>query len=356
MIPGIALPLLIAVATRPSAPVPEDPSAGLDERVAAPVFALAEDGAVLVAWEARRGGPPCVRFNRREPGPAGAWGAPRRLAGGTAGGATALEPRLVVGPGGSVVVAWLDRRAGAYDVLVAHSGDGGRTWPADGVRIESDAPGASVSATPALAADGTGRVYCAWEDVRSGDRDIYLTRSTDGGVTWEADRRVDSDAPGAAPSFHPLLAAWDDGTVVLGWWDGRAGLDDVYLRRSTDGAVTWDGPERRLDPGAPGAVASHDARFAVRGDSLAVTWTEGLGAGERVLRRVSPDRGATWATPVPAEGPAPLAGCVTGPDGTVHVLRVAHGARNDDTVLEYVREEPAGGSPSAGGRPAGTDR
>jgi hypothetical protein len=194
-----------------------------------------------------------------------------------------------------VLAAWQDARNGRDDVYVNRSTDGGRTWLAEDLRIESDAPGGATSSMISLVTDGKGGVFLAWEDERSGERDIRFTRSVDDGTTWEADRRIDSDEAGTAASFHPQIACWADGALAVIWWDERDGLADVYVRRSRDAGASWEGPEVRLDGGAAGGAGSHDVRIAVAGDSLFVQWKEGVGEVVEEVERVSGDRGRTFA-------------------------------------------------------------
>ena len=267
-------------------------------RASAPACVLTEDGAFLVAWESRDDGERDVLVRRRDP--ADGWSAPSlRLDTDAPGAARSLEIRLAVGEPGHVHCAWQDSRHGKDDVFLNRSTDGGRTWLAEDVRVGTTSPGSSTSSMIALAADREGRAYLAWEDRRDGDRDVYFTRSTDAGVTWEAERRLDSDPPGAAISYHPQLACWDDGTVVAIWWDERSGLADLYVRRSTDGGVTWGPPETRLDPGEPGAAASRDAKLAVSGDRIVVAWEDEVENREKDVHvRVSVDRGGSWGPDV----------------------------------------------------------
>ncbi|HMB67910.1 MAG TPA: sialidase family protein, partial [bacterium] len=204
-------------------------------RPSAPAAAALPDGTALLVWESRREGAQAdILFSRREPGPEGGWlGEPFRLDTDPPGAVRSLEPRIAVGQGETVHVAWQSARDGEDDILVRRSPDGGRSWAPE-IRVDGDPPGASLSSMPALAADRRGRVYVAWEDQRNGDRDIYLARSTDGGATFRPEVRVDADEPGAGVSYHPDLLCWDDGTVLVFWRDERDGLADVYLRRSTD--------------------------------------------------------------------------------------------------------------------------
>jgi hypothetical protein len=304
----------------------ERPNEGVFGAAGAPAVDLARDGTLYVAWESRAGGESDVFFNRREPA-AEEWSAPRRLDTDEAGAARSLEVRLVAGPERRVYTAWQDARHGRDDIYFNCSTDGGATWLANDVRIDSSPPGASTSSMTALAADATGRVYLAWEDLRHGERDIYFSRSTDHGVSWESDRRVDSDAAGTAVSYHPQIVAWDEGTVLVCWWDERDGYSDLYVRRSVDGGVSWTGPERRIDEGVPGKSPSHDARVSVAGDRLVVAWEEGRsGSGASVVVRTSDDRGDRWG-PVVVYGTGTDAVPHAREDGPAYLAWVSRDAR-----------------------------
>jgi len=273
----------------------ERPMAGLIGSAAAPVAVLADDGAFLLAWEMRADGEADIAFNRREPGADGRWGElPVRIDTDEWGAARSLEPRLAAGPGGLVRVVWQDHRSGVDDLRIRASTDGGRSWEASDRRIGGGQDGA-LRSLAALAAPGGERLIVAWEDLRSGRRDLWMVRSSDGGTTWEPEGRIDSDAPGTGVSYHPQLAAWEDGTLLVAWWDERDGRADVYVRRSADGGVTWTGPERRLDPGRPGESNSHAVVVSRAGDTVSLLWEEEHpGIGGNVVSRTSTDRGATW--------------------------------------------------------------
>lgn len=268
----------------------ERPTLGAVGTAAAPELAVGADGAALLLWEARAGGESDILFSRREPGPAGRWlDVPVRLDTDPPGAARSIEPRLAAGPAGRVYAVWQDGRAGRDAVLFSRSTDGGCTWSPEETRL---GPGAGSMAS--LAAAGPD-VVVAWEDRRDGERDIRLARSSDGGATWAADERVGTDEAGRAASYHPQLVAWDDGDLLVVWWDERDGLADLYVRRRGDGGRTWAGAEARLDPGEPGAVTSRDARLAAAGDRVVIAWQEGGdGPQAQLVSRESADRGVTW--------------------------------------------------------------
>ena len=73
---------------------------------------------------------------------------------------------------------------------------------------------------------------------------LVLTVSTDGGRTFSAGRELEAGVVANRrflvflPEF-PSLAAGLDGSLVVTWADGRSGDEDVLLRRSVDGGRTW---------------------------------------------------------------------------------------------------------------------
>jgi hypothetical protein len=201
-----------------------------------------------------------------------------------------------------VLVAWQDGRGGTDHIRVNRSTNGGRTFAVADVAPDALARSSTPSGPatmPALAVDVDGRAYVAWEDRRSGERDIYLACSPDGGVTWQPPSRVDSDPPGRGISYHPQIVAFSRGRVLVCWWDERDGLADVYVRRSTDGGASWTGPEIRLDPGPPARTPSHEVRVETRRRSVTLLWVEGRdpppsGPLRTLASRTSTDRGRTW--------------------------------------------------------------
>ncbi len=309
---------------------------------AAPAVDIGPDGALFLVWEQRAFGEADILFNRREPGPAGSWGAPVRLDTDAAGAARSLEPRVAAGPGDWIHVVWQDARDGKDDLRYRRSSDGGRSWIATDERLGSGLAGEAVSAMPALAADGVGRVWVAWEEQQDGLRDIRLRVSSDHGETWGPELRADSDAPGSGTSYHPQLVVWDDGTALVIWWDERDGAADLYVRRSLAAGGTWDGPERRLDPGEAGAGASRDARVSVSGDVVAVAWEEAEGAGRsQIATGTSPDRGTTWETPrTKGLGVDPVPVHVAGETMVVWIDGPVGGAREKTSIGGRVREIP----------------
>lgn len=96
-----------------------------------------------------------------------------------------------------------------------------------------------------------GYMYVAYMDDAPGftDTDIFFTRSTNGGSTWSQKIRINDDPQNnGSDQFHPWLTVAPDGSIIVVFLDRRLDsgnlLMDLYLTISTDGGVTWSTNER----------------------------------------------------------------------------------------------------------------
>ena len=158
---------------------------------------------------------------------------------------------LTAAPDGSLLATWLDARQGKSGVWMSRSTDGGRTWEANRP-IYSDPTCPCCRTAVAVAADGL--IYVAWRAILPGDvRDIVVTRSSDGGRTWAAPVRARADDwvyPGC-PHAGPSLEVDAEAIVHVAWWTGKEGEAGVYYARSTDGGKTLHRPADRDRPAGP---------------------------------------------------------------------------------------------------------
>src|SRR5205085_6012072 len=136
------------------------------------------------------------------------------------------------------------------------------TFPATDALLETDAAGTHDSSLPALACDGSD-VYAAWLDGRSGTPAVRMNRSSDGGASFlGADVVVSHPATPIVDPSGPVVVC-RGATVVAAWADRRNGAaSDVFLNRSTDGGITFFPLDRRLDTDAPGAHGSFQPALA----------------------------------------------------------------------------------------------
>jgi hypothetical protein len=171
----------------------------------------------------------------------------------------------------AVYVTWADDRNGLHDIYLNYSADRGRTWQSQDLRINTSLAGAAYSLYPDVAVAGSS-VYVAWGENSSNASHAYFNRSLDGGATWLAQQvRIDSSSGSCSA---PRIAATPAG-VHAAWVDSRNGAFgfDIYFNYSADQGTTWRG-DVRLDTDPAGSAASTYPEIAVAGPSVYVTWMD----------------------------------------------------------------------------------
>ena len=210
----------------------------------------------------------------------------------TAGPLGSVRPRIAASES-SVFVCWEDSRNGAGDVYLNYSQDGGATWQASDIRLDTDQAGTAHSFGPQIAVSGAA-VYVVWADTRNGAPDIYFTRSSNGGATWlDSDIRLDTTLAGSAAADSPQIAV-SGSSVYVTWQDRRDGALDIYFNRSVDGGATWLSTDVRLETDAAGAASSGDPQIAASGSSVYVVWGDNRNGSRDIYLNHSVDEGATW--------------------------------------------------------------
>ena len=207
----------------------------------------------------------------------------------------ASSARVAVADDGTIHVVWVDARDGNDGVYHSRSSDLGLTW-SPSVPVD-DAPGATNSWEPDIAVNRSGgEVYVVYRDSRTGETNIHVSTSLDGGLTWNPSARVD-DASGAAAALHPRIAVSDDG-VVYAVWEDRRSTDQVFFSRSTTEGASW-APSLQLSPSGGGSRAYSPAMAAKEAGRVLVVWQQietVLGVVTHIASARSVDAGVTWAS------------------------------------------------------------
>ena len=134
-------------------------------------------------------------------------------------------------------------------LVVSVSKDGGRTF-SKGVEVDSDLILTKrflvfLPEFPSIAAGPDRSLYVAWADGRNGDLDVFVRRSGDGGFTWGAPSRVNTDRlHDGTDQYMPRASVAPGGRVAVLFLDRRRDpsnvLTDAYLGLSEDGGATFD--------------------------------------------------------------------------------------------------------------------
>jgi hypothetical protein len=203
-------------------------------------------------------------------------------------------------------------------IFVSYTHDRGATWTTGNIlngTTNSDF-GQSLPSGGAVASDGT--VYFAWNGVNAsgqakGTKHLFVTKSTDGGVTWTTTEVARSYA---GPQCN--CGGWDywgaqmalgvdaqDRVYVL--WNANTvkyGRQRLYFARSTDHCSTWSA-QTDVSLASTGSNNVFPALVATGAGDVRIAWTDdrnGFDSGGddpnarwNVYYRRSTDGGSTWS-------------------------------------------------------------
>jgi hypothetical protein len=257
-----------------------------------PAIAVGRDGALYVVWSDNRSGNDDVYFTMSG-NKGGSFSRNMKLNDDAPKGSQS-HPTIAIDGNGRVFAAWEDFRNGQPDIYFTRSLDGGKSFGPN--RRVNDDPGGTPQISPSITFAGGEQVLIAWSDfrnttatlpppspatgeqyrwelARTGDSDIYYARSTDGGLTFSAGRKINDDAGPAAQAF-PSLTATADGQVALAWEDFRHGESHVYMVKSADGGQTFTGNLRVNDDGPNEAGHFHPSVAVDANGRAYVIWTD----------------------------------------------------------------------------------
>lgn len=130
---------------------------------------------------------------------------------------------------------------GDGEIYVARSSDG-TNWQASIVTIDNSADAKYGSMD--IGTDGT--VYVVWTEARYGqyDTDIFLSKSTDNGVTWSGSILVNDQAGIGANQYEPHVWIEEQGIIHVAWIEciPFGNMTHAYYTISFDDGLTWHEP------------------------------------------------------------------------------------------------------------------
>jgi len=143
----------------------------------------------------------------------------------TRGGGDLYRPAIAVDGSGRVWVFWSQNDKGNFDVWGRALDD---AKPGAGVRI-STAAGSDIDAVAAT--DSQGRVWVAWQGWRNGKAAIFA--ATQKGAQFSTPVAVSSSQ---ANEWNPAIAADGTGRVTVAWDSYQNGNYDIYMRTASSGS------------------------------------------------------------------------------------------------------------------------
>jgi len=204
---------------------------------------------------------------------------------------------VAAGQDGRPLLAWAARDGAANQLYLLRVG--AETAPA---RVNPEGLGVeALHHPPRLAVAPTGQAYVSWSSEKPKPEgtlfasDLRLSRSTDGGRSFEAPLRVNKDRP-ISHSFDGLAVA-ADGTVLLTWIDGREGRPDpaTWVARVVDDGTRV---ERIVKVGDGTCVCCRVDAATGPGGTVALTWRRVFPGDVRdMVLAVSRDGGRSFGDP-----------------------------------------------------------
>ena len=163
------------------------------------------------------------------------------------------QQSVQVGPdaSGGAYVLWQDLRSGEWDVYLHRvNGDGTIPvgWPTDGLAI---CTATNNQTDPRMLVDHQGNAIITWTDQRSGQSDIYAQKILPDGTRalgWPLNGLLVSGA--TSTQTTPFLVHDGIGGAIVAWNDTRNGLSDVYAQRVLYNATMLWAADVNLSPHA----------------------------------------------------------------------------------------------------------
>jgi len=183
---------------------------------------------------------------------------------------------------GTVYVGLSDNSTGNYEILLAKSADGGTTFT-DPINLSNN----TVESADPVIKSSKDNVYVVWSEVD----DIFFTRSKDG-VKFDKPINL-SNTNGT--SFTPRLAVSGNNNLLVVWEDQTPGYSDVFFSKSTDSGATFSDPINISN--STYDSYSQDIGTQINGD-LYVAWNEILPDFSDIFFAKSTDGGVTFDKPI----------------------------------------------------------
>jgi PKD repeat protein len=179
---------------------------------------------------------------------------------------------IAVGENGYIYIAWVDDRSGR-NIYFSRSLDGGSTFEGDQKISDVYYPGIPWTD---IAVSGS-NVYVVWIGATTMDNDIYFVKSSDYGISFGEPIRVNDDlySPMYTHQQSPKLAVDSMGNPLIVWVDSRDdNIPDIYFARSNNQGESFQ-PNIKVDPFLDEYIPQFSPSIAVDSeDTIYVVWTD----------------------------------------------------------------------------------
>ncbi len=184
-------------------------------------------------------------------------------------------PYITCTPNGTLYATTWDYFQSAPDrIYITKSVDFGNSWTAP---IQVNTWGyQDIALITVCATDSNHNVYICFAAGSAANREVYVTKSTDGGNSWSIPVQVNDVSTGMQRMVEMHIDAED--TVHVAWLDARNDEWDIYYSQSTDGGATFSENVKITSEGFPLTFTRPGDYFTLRTGptgKLYIVWTDG---------------------------------------------------------------------------------
>lgn len=183
------------------------------------------------------------------------------------------DPSLLQDHDGTIYIAWFSKRNSVDDIWITYSKDHS-IW--SDPRPIITAPTSDYY--PTLIQSDDGIFHLSWFGVEryTGYAEIYYSNSRDT-ITWSDPLKI---APNPAIDWVPSIMQDQDGVLRITWTSNRSGNKEIYMVSSRDGGNTWTDPRQLTF-----STIADDYPFLAQLENYTyiLTWTRYTPQGESAL-------------------------------------------------------------------------
>jgi hypothetical protein len=187
----------------------------------------------------------------------------------------------------NVYVVWSDATTGNGDIYFKRSVDNGTSFGAtENLSINSTA----LSSSPQISAVGS-NVYLAWTEPMKGNNEVLFRYSNDSGVSFRGKREISNTlSVNGDYALFPSLSAVGSNVYVV-WQDKVSGNYEILLRESNDGGSKFSGIKNLSRNNTGDSISP---RIISSGNNVYVVWTDYEPGKNEIFLRASNDNAATF--------------------------------------------------------------
>lgn len=208
------------------------------------------------------------------------------------------EPRIVMDGKGGAIITWIDFRNDTNNVVgdiyaQRIKADGSIAWTNNGVAVCTNL----ADQTDAfIVEDGKGGAIISWQDIRTGNRDIYAQRiDSNGTALWTANGVA--VVTKASEQRSPKIISDGAQGAIIAWEDSINGNNDIFIQRVlANGTLAWNSVSI---PVCISAGTQMNVRLTTDGSNGAIlTWQDKRNGNDYDIyaQRIKSNGTASWTT------------------------------------------------------------